>query len=155
MTVNTKCINYACKSGLDMLTPPEFCLSFYRVKNKINKKFEICRECYDVALSFYDEMVTKLIEEGSLMNVKIPFRNDMVEIDDSDSDDEGVSEEIRFTEENMNFLLEEFDGMMLEVLEDCDFHKHKRDVLDDLKKRTGLVSGTICLIFFGCFLNLC
>lgn len=92
MEGNSKCINYACKSGNNMLTAPQLCLSYYRVK-KHKKTCFVCKECYFKSMKFYGRSTKCLVNGEKLTDVKIPFRNDLVEVDDSDEEEQFLNDE--------------------------------------------------------------
>lgn len=108
-SANTKCINYACKSGIEMITAPLFSLTFYRVKSSPNKLQEVCKECFDLSIKHYDNLGIALQNKELLIKCEIPIRNDLVEIDDSDSDNEQDKAESDY------FKGEEFDLIEAEL----------------------------------------
>lgn len=134
MTGSTKCINYACKGGTTMIEPPGFCLSFYRVKNKLTKKQQICTDCYDNAVEHYDRLVVALTDKKPLLEVELPLRNDVVEIEDSDSDDE-ATEDVHLSDETVQMLEEHFDSTMSAVLNKYDFDDQVEKAFNCLNKR--------------------
>lgn len=145
MTGNTKCINYACKGGTSMIEPPGFCLSFYRVKNKPNKKQQICTDCYENAVQHYDKLAEALSLKEPLFNVEIPFRNDVVEIDDSDSDDEKM-EDVHLDSDTVDMLEEHFDSAMSSVLNKYDFEDQIEKALLALNKKCDTINGKLILL---------
>ncbi|KRT84106.1 SET domain-containing protein [Oryctes borbonicus] len=141
MTGNTKCINYACKGGDMMIEPPGFCLSFYRVKNKPNKKQQICTDCYDNAIEHYDKLAEALMTKGSLLDVELPFRNDVVEIEDSDSDEEST-DDVHLDSETVQMLEEHFDSAMSAVMNKYDFDEQINKALNALNTRCDAVKDS-------------
>ncbi|KAF5290122.1 hypothetical protein FQA39_LY14903 [Lamprigera yunnana] len=87
-SVNSKCINYQCRSGINMITAPQICLTFYRIKSSKTKRQEVCSECFDMAVAHFEGLMQALGNNELLINLNLPIRNDLVEIDDSDSEDE-------------------------------------------------------------------
>lgn len=116
MLGNSKCINYACKSGKSMISAPEFCLSYYRVKKKL-KKSCVCMECYNNAMKFYDNMAHCLIKGEKLIDVDIPFRDDLVEIDDSD-EEQFVNEEEVLPAADIKFVNDNIDDIVQKMVTD-------------------------------------
>jgi hypothetical protein len=107
-SVNSKCINYACMNGQELMVAPNFCLSYFRVKNSGNGKKEVCTECYDMAVREYDMLATELQAGNILCNVKVPIRNDTVEIDDSD-EEEQETRVPQMDEDNCKFVEDNFE----------------------------------------------
>ncbi|KAI4455327.1 histone-lysine n-methyltransferase eggless [Holotrichia oblita] len=146
MTGNTKCINYACKGGTSMIEPPGFCLSFYRVKNKPNKKQQICTDYSENAVEHYDRLAEALSLKEPLLNVELPFRNDVVEIDDSDSDDEKI-EDVHLDSDTVDMLEEHFDSAMSSVLNKYDFEDQIEKALVALNKKCDTINGKLILLY--------
>lgn len=142
VTGNTKCINYSCASGKDMIEAPLLCLSYFRVKNTENKCREVCRECYNQAIKFYDELAEKAIAKENLYKMEVPLRNDLVEIDDSDSDDDQNKEKNYFDEETVKFLDENINTFLEDTMDKFEFDKQVEDglkfMLDKVEKQKGM-----------------
>lgn len=133
---NTKCINYSCESGKDMIEAPLICLSYFRVRNLENKHREVCRECYDMAMSFYDSVASKVVDGGDIFDIPVPLRNDLVEIDDSDSDDEENEGSTRyFSEENVEDLDKRIKEELESVLNKFEFEQQVENGLNYMKKK--------------------
>lgn len=51
-TCNTNCINFKCRSGVNMKPAPSFACSYYGItaEKRKKKKRIICKECFDAAL---------------------------------------------------------------------------------------------------------
>lgn len=47
---NSNCVNFKCRSGINMKTAPSFACAFYGVSIEKKKKRVICKECFDAAL---------------------------------------------------------------------------------------------------------
>lgn len=47
---NSNCVNFKCRSGINMTMAPSFACAFYGVSLEKKKKRIICKECFDVAL---------------------------------------------------------------------------------------------------------
>lgn len=142
MRGDSKCINYACKSGKEMLKAPLFCLSYYRVKKKNKSACYICKECYNDALYCYDRMADALIKGDSLMDVTIPFRNDLVEIDDSDDDNVDVDmDQEHLSNTDIKFLNENFHEILQHSLEKYNVMKQTEVTVDVLLKNAAKTRG--------------
>jgi len=47
---NSNCVNFECRSGINMKVAPSFACAFYGVSLEKKKKRIICKECFDAAL---------------------------------------------------------------------------------------------------------
>jgi len=47
---NSNCVNFKCRSGINMKVAPSFACAFYGVSLEKKKKRIICQECFDAAL---------------------------------------------------------------------------------------------------------
>lgn len=134
---NTKCINYACNSGKEMMVAPGLCLQYFRVKNAENKRREVCRECYMMAMEHYDTLASALIKGDSIFNVEFPLRNDMFEIDDSDSENEKEEDDSEcYDAGSMEFLEKEFTKVLEETLNVYKFDKQVEEGVKFLKEKS-------------------
>lgn len=135
-SVNSKCINYSCKSGVDFMIAPAFCLTFYRVKSSENKKQEVCRACCDIALQHFDNLAKSLQQGDLLVKLDIPIRNDLVEIDDSDSENEMDEDDLEGLDEfNLLFLKESLEKCLEETMEKYNLKEHAYDSMVYLKEK--------------------
>lgn len=130
---SSKCINYACQDGRELITAPRLCLSFYRVRNLGGGKKEVCKKCYDMAFAEYDMLVNELKKDNLLTSLDLPVRDDTVEIDDSD--EEGGEEE-SLSEENLNFIAENLENVLLNTFEKFDIMGHTQREVDGLMDRS-------------------
>lgn len=133
---NTKCINYACASGKEMMEAPGLCLQYFRVKNTENKRREVCKECYMVAMEHYDVLASALVKGDNVFNVEFPLRHDMFEIDDSDSENENEEEEEDFDDECAAFLNEEFTKVLEETVNKYELNKQVEEGVKYLQERS-------------------
>lgn len=144
VTANTKCINYACNSGKDMLAAPLFCLSYYRVKNTENKRREICKECFDIAMQFYDQLALTATSGGNLFDIPVPLRNDLVEIDDSDSDEDQAKENDEFfSSEAVEYLNDNLNTILEATLNSYNVNKHLEDGVEFLKEKAKRLKSNV------------
>lgn len=111
--INSICINYACKSGKEFIDAPVFCLSYYRVNSKTKKAKKVCIECYELAVKMYDKLTTELKSGRTLSDFNYPLINDMVEIEDSDEEDEKLEP---LSERNFDFISENIDAVINELV---------------------------------------
>ncbi|XP_022904964.2 histone-lysine N-methyltransferase eggless [Onthophagus taurus] len=126
-----KCLNYACRSGENMIKPPSFCLSYYRVKTKLSKKQQICVECYNEAVQHYDTLAQAVFSGVAICSIETPYKNDVFEILDSDSDSGG--EEV-IDPKTMSFLEENFDETLNKVITTYNFNEQYEKCLKQLSK---------------------
>ncbi|RZC42438.1 Pre-SET, SET, and/or MBD domain containing protein [Asbolus verrucosus] len=141
-SVNSKCINYACKSGKELMIAPNLCLSYYRVKNSGSGKKEICTECYDLAIREYDMLATELKAGNVLCNVKVPIRNDTVEIDDSDEEEQESRIPV-MDENNFKFVEDNFEKILSETMAKLNFEAHTEKEVDHLKLKNNKINDSI------------
>lgn len=130
---NTRCINYACGSGKDTMIAPGLCLQYYRVKNSENNRRQVCRECYMMALSHYETLAGALTKGDSVFKVDFPLRNDMFEIDDSESEDEDADD--GYDQECVEFLEKEFTEILEKSLNEYKFNEQAEDGVKVLVER--------------------
>lgn len=133
---NTKCINYACNSGKEMMVAPGLCLQYFRVKNAENKRREVCRQCYMMAMEHYDKLAGALVRGDSVFNVEFPLRNDMFEIDDSDSENDNEEEDEYYEGHCMEYLEKEFTTVLEETLNEFKFDRQVEEGVKYLKERS-------------------
>jgi histone-lysine N-methyltransferase SETDB1 len=141
-SVNSKCINYACMNGQELMVAPNFCLSYFRVKNSGNGKKEVCTECYDMAVREYDMLATELQAGNILCNVKVPIRNDTVEIDDSD-EEEQETRVPQMDEDNCKFVEDNFERILSETMAKLNFESHAVKEADYLKSMKNTIKDSI------------
>lgn len=90
---NSNCINFKCRSGINMKVAPSFACAFYGVSLEKKKKRIICKECFDNALEHQKQLVKAFVENRSLLDCYFPDHTMEVEISDSDdSEDEKKKE---------------------------------------------------------------
>lgn len=154
VTANTKCINYACNGGKDMIAAPLFCLTYYRVNNTEKKHREVCQECYDIAMQFYDQLAHTAITGGNLFDVTVPLRNDLVEIDDSDSEDEtDKRKEEYFSQETVQYINDNINSILEDTVNKYGFHKQMDNGIEFLKEKAKTVKSNICINTKRLFVN--
>lgn len=115
MQGDSKCINYACKSGNDMIVAPKLCLSYYRVKQHKRTCF-VCKDCYNSAMMFYDNMADCLISGKELAEIDIPFRNDLLEVDDSDEEEQPMKEDESLSMTDMQYVEDNMDDFISQAI---------------------------------------
>jgi len=47
---NSNCVNFKCRSGINMMVASSFACAFYGVSIEKKKKRVICKECFEAAL---------------------------------------------------------------------------------------------------------
>lgn len=138
-TVSSKCINYSCASGKDLMIAPNMCMSYYRVKNPGNGKKEVCAECFNLALKDYDSLATELLQGNILGKVKVAVRNDTVEIDDSDEED--VESRIpEMDKEDIALVEQNFEKILVETMKQLNFMAQVNKETAYLKEQNNILS---------------
>lgn len=110
-TCNNNCINFKCKSGLNMRLAPSFACIFYGSASSKKKKRLICDVCFDVALRHQEDLVDCLVNRKPILECDFPDHTMEVEISDSDDSDHeefnGAKEEDDFIPEDVLLDIEE------------------------------------------------
>lgn len=91
---NSNCVNFKCRSGIDIKIAPSFASAFYGVSIEKKKKRVICKECFDAALQHQRQLVTALVENKPLLDCHFPDHTMEVEISDSDDSDDDKKKEV-------------------------------------------------------------
>ncbi|XP_012264079.2 histone-lysine N-methyltransferase SETDB1 [Athalia rosae] len=122
------CINFKCKSGVNMKPAPSFACLFYGSTSNKKKKHQICEECLDVVLNHQEELADCLVNRKPLLECEFPDHTMEVEISDSDdsSNEEmnGSNEEDDYVPEDVVLDIEEkVDSALTMIFEkyDIDF----------------------------------
>lgn len=64
---NSNCVNFKCRSGVNMKIAPSFACAFYGVSLEKKKKRLICQECFDVALQHQKVILTYYENELNML----------------------------------------------------------------------------------------
>jgi len=93
-TPQKECINHKCPRNDDdeFLPAYGFVLNFYYVAKKTNKSQFVCDSCHDKAVLKYEELCQALSENRPLCKVELLEKPDIVEIADSDEENEEPAE---------------------------------------------------------------
>lgn len=85
-----ECVNPECPRNVndEYSECPLFVMNLYYIGRKPNKTQWICLTCFESALEIYDELCTNINNNIPWTSVKIPKKQDLVEIIDSDDEDE-------------------------------------------------------------------
>lgn len=145
-SANSKCINYECQNGKEMLVAPSFCLSYYRVKVKNTKKQEVCAECLEEAFQFSRKMLTAISEGEYVIEQEFPMRNELVEIIDSDEETTGTeveNEKVYFSKENIEFINENFVEVFNDVLNKYRMEDQINYSVEQLKDKAKKLKGAL------------
>lgn len=83
-----ECINPLCPRNPndDYTESSSFALSVYHIIRKPNKYQWICTTCFDNAIEIYEKLASNLYKNESWLKIKIPKKQDLVEIIDSDEE---------------------------------------------------------------------
>ncbi|XP_046617566.1 histone-lysine N-methyltransferase eggless isoform X1 [Neodiprion virginianus] len=101
---NNNCINFKCKSGINMKSAPSFACIFYGSAATKKKKRFICEACLDAALSHQESLVDCLLNRKPLLECDFPDHTMEVEISDSDDSD---NDEVNGPEEEDDYIPED------------------------------------------------
>ncbi|CAG9797715.1 unnamed protein product [Chironomus riparius] len=112
-----ECINPECPRNKDdeYLESPSFVLSMYYIVKKPTKIQWVCSTCYNEALETYEELCSKFLSNDPWVKVKIPKKQDLVEIIDSDEEDETSEAERKLRNEKALIV---FDAEVEQEVED-------------------------------------
>lgn len=112
-----ECINPECPKHKEdeYLESPSFVLSMYYITRKPNKIQWVCKTCYEEAIETYEKLCSKFLSNEPWMDVKIPKKQDLVEIIDSDEEDE-INETAEQRESNMIIFNEQVEMEVEEIL---------------------------------------
>lgn len=88
-----ECINFDCKSkkSVAFYKAPIWALSYFNVPRKVNRNQFICQNCFDVSVNDYERLCGVLVNQQPLLLEKLPVRPEVVEILDSDDEDNSGS----------------------------------------------------------------
>lgn len=150
---NNPCINFNCSSGVNIHDAPMFCLTYYCVKMKPNKKQMVCEECFETAFSYFETQVTALTEGQFLADLERPVREECVEIIDSDEEEEEdtdgaagtekAEEEDEISEEAAGFILDNLPDIIVEMAEKYDLDGQVDYACDVVEQRVKKVGGML------------
>ncbi|XP_037048662.1 histone-lysine N-methyltransferase eggless-like isoform X2 [Bradysia coprophila] len=86
-----ECINFDCKSkkSVEFYKAPLLALSHFNVPRKVNRAQFICQNCFDVSVNDYERMGVALVNQQPLLLEEVPVRPEVVEILDSEEEDNG------------------------------------------------------------------
>lgn len=124
-----ECINFDCKSkkSATFCKAPLWALSHFNVPRKVNRGQFICMNCFDVCLSDYERMCAALINQQPLLLEELPVRPEVVEILDSEEEDNGGNSN-KFVDDSKTLSLD-----TLTLLED-----HFEDVLKETLSKVNI-----------------
>ncbi|XP_012219332.1 histone-lysine N-methyltransferase eggless [Linepithema humile] len=147
--VYNSCINFKCRSGVNMKLAPSFACAYYGVtiEKKKKKKRMICKECFYTALQHQKQLVKAFMENKSLLDCDFPDHTMEVEISDSDdSDDEkkkGPKNDDEYIPEDVLLdIKDKFDDMLLHICKKYNLEQHTKKVCDSLEKKWQNIHAT-------------
>lgn len=88
-----ECINFDCKSkkSVAFYKAPIWALNHFNVPRKVNRGQFICQNCFDASVNDYERMCAALVNQQPLLLEQLPIRPEVVEILDSEEEDNGGS----------------------------------------------------------------
>ncbi|KAG5343984.1 SETB1 methyltransferase, partial [Acromyrmex heyeri] len=121
---NSNCVNFKCRSGINMKVAPSFACAFYGVSLEKKKKRIICKECFDAALQHQKQLVQAFVENKSLLDCYFPDHTMEVEISDSDDSDDEKKKELE--KDNNEYIPEDVLLDIKDKLNDTLSHIYKK-----------------------------
>lgn len=114
-----ECINPECPRNKDdeFLESPSFVLSMFYIAKKPTKIQWVCSTCYNEAVETYEQLCSKFLSNEPWVKVKIPKKQDLVEIIDSDEENEiSEAQKKSRSEDEMIIFDEEVEKEVEEIL---------------------------------------
>ncbi|CAH0548832.1 unnamed protein product [Brassicogethes aeneus] len=123
---SSRCLNTVCESTCgEYVRAPNFCLSYFRVKQSKSHKEEICKDCYDQSILAYDKLANNLQNGELILNVDLPIINETLQIEDSDEDEGEEDDKLEYLdEENFDFIKNNIDDIIAETLKKYEAENH-------------------------------
>lgn len=102
-----ECINFDCKSKkpVTYCKAPLWALNYFNVPRKVNRGQFICHDCFHVSVNDYERMCGVLVNQQPLLLEKLPIRPEVVEILDSDDEDNAGSSG-KYVDDSMSLSLD-------------------------------------------------
>lgn len=116
-----ECVNPNCPRNIDdeYSECPVFIMTFYYITRKPNKVQWICSTCYEKAIEKYEDLASNINSNLPWTTIKIPKKLDVLEIEDSDEEEEELSVKKREVPESEMFeFTSETETMCEEILKD-------------------------------------
>ncbi|XP_071636747.1 histone-lysine N-methyltransferase eggless isoform X1 [Temnothorax longispinosus] len=136
---NSNCVNFKCRSGVNMKAAPSFACAFYGVSLEKKKNRIICKECFDVALQHQRHLVKAFVENKSLLDCDFPDHTMEVEISDSDDSDDEKKKEPDSNEYIPDDVLldikDKLDDTLSYIYKKYNVEQHAKVACESLKKR--------------------
>ncbi|XP_077285961.1 SET domain bifurcated histone lysine methyltransferase eggless [Arctopsyche grandis] len=125
------CINPSCKGVSDdpLISCPIFILGMYNIKRtKKENHPQVCKDCFDEVINETEHLVWKFKSNKPLITTTSPTHEELVEILDSDSEDDDKNEEFiplpgydPLPDEELEFVTENLPDVMEEVCQKYKF----------------------------------
>lgn len=118
-----ECINFDCKSkkSVSFYKAPIWALSHFNVPRKVTRPQFICQNCFDTSANDYERMGVALVNQQPLLFQDMPVRPEVVEILDSEEEDNGgtsnkyVDDIKPLSLETLTLLEDHFDDVLKET----------------------------------------
>lgn len=119
-----ECINFDCKSkkSVTFCKAPLWALNHFNVPRKVSRGQYICMNCFDVCANDYERMCNALVNQQPLLLEELPIRPDVVEILDSEEEDNGgnsskyVDDSKYLSLDTLTLLEDHFEDVLKETL---------------------------------------
>ncbi|KAL0130171.1 hypothetical protein PUN28_002046 [Cardiocondyla obscurior] len=141
---NNKCVNFDCRSGVNMKVAPSFACAFYNVSLEKKKKRIICKECFEKALEQQKQLVYSFVHNQSLVDGYFPDNTIKVELSDSDDSDEEKKKELDsneyIPEDVLLDIKDKLDDTLSYIYKKYDVEQHVKVACESLEKRWNKIS---------------
>lgn len=121
-SANSKCINYLCETNeatAEFLPAPVFCLEYYMTDIKTKKEQKVCQPCWTAAVQHFENLSAAYYGGTATFDVHMPVRHQVVQLGDSDSDEEGIDPDDVFIEgEALQYIKDTLPSIMADIISD-------------------------------------
>lgn len=124
-----ECINSHCLSIGETGTfclAPLWALNYFNVARRFDRSQFICQNCFDASISDYERMCGALVNQQPLLLQQLPVRPEVVEIADSEEEDNGdgiVECEKPLSSATLSLLEDQLDVVMKETIDRLNMEK--------------------------------
>lgn len=127
-----ECINPECPRNAndEYIECPLFIMNLYYVTRKLDRNQYICSTCAENAYDIYEQLCTNVSNNIPWTYVKIPKKQELVEIVDSDDEDKVVEKKRKISESEMIEFTEETEETIEEILNEMITHIDIQKQLD-------------------------
>jgi hypothetical protein len=116
-----ECINPDCPRIVndEFIDSPLFVINMYQVTYKSDKENWVCNTCYEKSLDTYEKLMNQIVNNKSWRKVEIPKKKELVEIVDSDEEENTQGKKrVKVPEKDMFVFNKEVEEQVEEILTD-------------------------------------